>query len=126
MAKNRIITEEHHRRPRSLGGTENPANISYIKSKPHKAWHVLVGNMNAIQICDFLNHIKEKPKNTNVTCVFINGTPVFKKGENNSKNRSKIHRAWEVLFMDRSFEEAIEYINNVLFDPSYHLYINYI
>ncbi|HLP86793.1 MAG TPA: hypothetical protein VK153_02890 [Candidatus Paceibacterota bacterium] len=104
-------------------GTEAPSNISYLKGKIHKAWHVLVGNMNALQICDFLNHIEFKPENINITCVFINGTPVILKGKNNSKNPTKIRRAWETLFKGLEFKDAIAYINNQLLDPSYHLYL---
>ncbi len=123
MAKNRILTGEHHRRARSLGGTESPANISLVRNKQHSAWHVLVGNMNAIQICDWLNHSKFKPENKKVVCVFINGVPVEKKGENNSRNKSKIDKAWKVLFGELNFEDSMSYINNVLLDPSYHFYL---
>ena len=36
MGKDQIVTEEHHRRPRSLDGTESPANKSYVISRLHK------------------------------------------------------------------------------------------
>lgn len=124
--KDRVITREHHRRASSLDGSNDPANISYVKNKPHTAWHVLVGNMNAFQICDLLNHLGpyyNKPKNFIIVCKFINGSEVKKKGQNNSKNKMKVSRAWEILFKGLSFKEIISYINNVWLDPSYHLYL---
>ena len=121
--KKQFLTEEHHRRPRSIGGTENPANVSNVKDALHKSWHVLFGNMNVYQICDDINYAEHKPKNVIVVCKFINGVQVKKRGGNNSKNKHKISNAWETLFNGLNFLEIIEYINNVFLDPSYHFYV---
>ena len=124
MAKDQIVTEEHHRRPRSLDGTESPANKSYVKSKLHKNWHTLFGNKNAYQICDWFNNgCIYRPKDVIIICKFINGTEVVKRGENSSKKRTKISYAWVTLFGGLEFDEVIRYINNVWLDPSYHFYI---
>lgn len=123
MAKNRVMTEDHHRRARSIGGTDHPANKSFVKNKDHKYWHTLFGNMNVFQICDHINQMEYKPENIIIICKFINGTEVIKLGENNSKKKNKISRAWEFLFKELEFTEIIEYINNVWLDPSYHFYI---
>ena len=122
--KEQILTEEHHRRPRSLQGTSSPANIAYIPSEKHKSWHVLIGNMNAYQIADYINNCPQKPKDVLIVCEFINGTKVIKKGENNSKNANKIKKAWNILFDEcENFEQIVAYINNTLLDPAYHLYV---
>jgi len=125
--QDQILTGEHHRRPRSIGGTESPGNVSLIVRKIHRNWHILVGNMNASQICNLLNHLDldGKPENVKLNCSFINGTQVKGRGENNSKNAHKIEKAWRDMFpvKNLSFTEKIDYINNVLLDPSYHLYI---
>lgn len=123
MCKDQIVTEEHHRRPRSLGGTENRANVSYVISRDYKNWHTLLGNMNAYQICNQLNKCTYKPPALKITCKFINGVEVLKSGENYSKKKTKISYAWYSLFKDMEFEEIIKYINNVWLDPSYHLYV---
>lgn len=123
MCKDQIVTEEHHRRPRSLGGVESPANVSYVVSRDHKSWHTLFGNMNAYQICSQLNKCTYKPNHLKIICKFINGVEVLKSGENCSKKKTKISYAWYSLFKDMEFEEIIKYINNVWLDPSYHLYI---
>lgn len=123
ISKDQILTEGHHRRPESLGGTNSPANISYVEKKLHDAWARLVGNMNAYQICDFINYSEFKPKNVKIVCEFINGTPVTKKGGNNSTRESKVREAWKILFGNLSFTETIAYINNVWLDPSYHFYV---
>ena len=126
MQKKKGATDrEHHRRARSLEGTEKPSNISYVSDLDHKAWHILVGNMNAYQIRDFLNYLEPqyKPIDKKVICRFINGTRVVLKGEKNSHNKNKLSRAWERLFRGLSFEETIDYINSTWLDPSYHFYI---
>lgn len=123
MKKKVIQTEEHHRRPRSLGGSIDQFNISYVIPKYHRAWHVLFGNMNAEQICKTINSLPWKPEGVNVICKFINGSEVTKKGEHNSKNDHKREAAWDMLFKNASFQEAINYINNVWLDPSYHFYV---
>lgn len=119
------ITQEHHRRPRSLGGKDDFSNISYVRKKDHCAWHLLFGNMNAYQIADWLNHhlIQNKPENVKIICEFINGSEVKIQGENNSKNRTKTLKAWSRLFGGMSFKDAIACINNMWLDPSYHLYV---
>lgn len=123
MCKDQIVTEKHHRKPRSLGGTESPANVSYVISRYHKNWHTLFGNMNAYQVCCQINKSKFKAKELRVVCKFINGIEVLKSGENFSKKQTKTSYAWYSLFKDLEFEEIIKYINNVWLDPSYHFYI---
>jgi hypothetical protein len=124
MRKAQFQTEEHHRRPRSLGGSTNTPNISYVNDKMHKAWHVLFGNMNAMQICKDLNKIKDfVPEGFTIVCKFINGTRVEKFGQNSSKNKNKRSYALYVLFKGlMNFEEKIQFINNTWLDPSYHFY----
>jgi hypothetical protein len=123
-----VVTNPHHRRPRSIGGTSAPANISFVKKDDHVCWHLIFGNMNAFQIANRINQMNDhfKPSNVKVTCVFINGSQVQKGGGNNSKNKSLIKKSCDYLFDGLNFYQKIDYINNVWFDPSYHLYVNYI
>lgn len=114
---------EHHRRPTSLGGTNNPSNIYNIHPILHNAWHTLFGNMNAYQICNAINCSSCRPKGKTVTCKFINGKPVQLCGEYESKKLTKRTKAWDTLFKDLPFEETIDYINSCWLDPAYHLYI---
>jgi hypothetical protein len=123
-----IKTEEHHRRPRSLGGNDSLSNISYVEPNKHKAWHTIFGNMNTYQIVNILNKLKYKPNNIYITCEFINGNEVLKSGiNNNSKRDSKISYSWyQITKGCESFEEIIKYFNNTWIDPSYKLKINYL
>lgn len=45
----------HHRKPRSLGGGNEPENISHIKFKFHEAWHLLFGDKPAKEIAEEIN-----------------------------------------------------------------------
>lgn len=114
---------EHHRRPRSLGGTGYPENISYISEEIHKAWTIVSGNMNAEQICNHINtHFK--PKGVTLICEFINGSRCIKMGAPGSTNANAMSFAWRTLFRKHSrFRDKIEFINNQLLDPSYHFYV---
>lgn len=47
----------HHRKPRSLGGSEADFNISVVDERQHKAWHLLFKNMTPQQIADKINGI---------------------------------------------------------------------
>jgi len=124
MDKKIIKTEEHHRRSRFTGGGENKSNISNVPPHLHKAWHVLFGSMNAIQICNLINKSKFLPPGTWLFCEFINGSEVQKMGGQESKNENKRRIAWNTLFSKCSdFHEIISYINNVWLDPSYRLRI---
>jgi len=118
-----VLRQEHHRRSRSIGGTSKPANISYLEEQPHRDWHTIVGNTNAFQTCNILNKLPYISKDLMLVCKFINGSEVKGRGSHNSKNKRKIDTAWKSLFKDWEFIDIIEYINNVLLDPSYHLYI---
>ncbi len=122
MAAPQILTEEHHRRPKSIGGTDAPSNISFVPAKLHKCWHTLFGNMNAFQIKDELNQWFA-PKRKRVVCKFINGSKVSIQGGQQTKNKNKRQKAFDMLFKNMTFSEAIDYINSVWLDGSYHFYI---
>lgn len=113
---------DHHRRPRSLDGSQKPSNVSYVPVRLHRYWHTLFGNMNAFQICNKIN-TRFKPEGVTVICKFINGSEVTLTGGQESKNPNKEKSAWKHLFGDLTFSEIIDYINGTWLDPSYHLYI---
>lgn len=51
----------HHRKPRSIGGTDDTRNLSYITDRKHKAWHTLFQNKRADQIVWELNNVYLDP-----------------------------------------------------------------
>lgn len=122
VVQSQVLTEEHHRRPKSIGGTDAPSNISYVPARLHKYWHTLFGNMNPFQIRDELNEWFA-PKRKKVICKFINGSKVVHTGGQQTKNKNKRQKAFESLFKDMTFPQAIDYINSVWLDSSYHFYI---
>ena len=125
LIKGQVEITDHHRRPRSIGGSKDPANISKISIRIHKAWHIIFGNMSAEQICNYINE-NFKPKGLTLVCTFINGRQCLMQGNNksNSSDLYKISLAWNTLFeKNLSFKKKIDFINNVLLDPAYHFYI---
>jgi hypothetical protein len=122
MTRPQILTEEHHRRSKSIGGTDDPANISYVPPRLHKHWHTLFGNMNAFQIRDELNEWCAPPRKK-VICKYIGGPKVTQKGGHQTKKKSKREKAFKMLFKDMEFSQIIDYINSIWLDRSYHFYI---
>lgn len=45
----------HHRKPKSINGSNEPPNTIIVPHNQHMAWHVLFGNMTAHQIVNELN-----------------------------------------------------------------------
>ncbi len=55
--KKRGQTSRHHRRPRSLGGETDSANISKVRAQQHRAWHLLFENKNPYEIARIINSV---------------------------------------------------------------------
>jgi hypothetical protein len=121
--KKRFVTEEHHRRPRSLGGSLKSFNVSYVEHEAHSAWHVLFGNLNAFQICRKISYSDFIPDGLRLECAFINRDEVSHKGGQASKNKFKIEEAWAILFGGMDFADVVSSINSTWLDSSYHFYI---
>jgi len=51
----REATSTHHRKPRSIGGTNDPANLSELPRSRHAAWHTLFQNFDAERIAVEIN-----------------------------------------------------------------------
>lgn len=52
---------EHHRKPQSVGGSNDPRNISYISDAKHQAWHILFANLEAKDIATLINTVYLDP-----------------------------------------------------------------
>ena len=51
----------HHKRPRSLFGTNEPNNLIYIKATHHTAWHTLFKNFGPHRIAKLINKLYLDP-----------------------------------------------------------------
>ena len=51
----REATSRHHRKPRSIQGTNEERNISELPRSRHAAWHALFQNWTAERIADEIN-----------------------------------------------------------------------
>ena len=55
MGKEKEEKHRHHRKPRSLGGSNCEGNLSLVKATKHDAWHRLFKNFDAVTICSIIN-----------------------------------------------------------------------
>lgn len=54
MSRKRHLNK-HHRKPTSIGGTNEERNISEVGKTQHEAWHKLFHNHTAAIICHIIN-----------------------------------------------------------------------
>lgn len=54
----------HHRKPRSMGGTDDPSNIAMVTQRKHELWHAMWGNRSPVSIVAELNSIWLPPEIT--------------------------------------------------------------
>jgi len=47
----------HHRCPKSLGGGDEPKNISMVSEKAHQSWHYLAVNYTPEQIAKIITDV---------------------------------------------------------------------
>ncbi len=57
MSDRRKFYDEHHRKPRSKGGTNEKRNISRVPRKIHECWHILFSNLDPQEIADIINAV---------------------------------------------------------------------
>jgi len=55
MSHKPVVMTRHHRRPKSIGGSDQDWNISVLPEKLHNSWHFLFENMSAFEICKVIN-----------------------------------------------------------------------
>jgi len=48
---------KHHRKPKSLGGSDDTRNVSIVSQKRHEAWHTLFQNKTIHEIVRELNSV---------------------------------------------------------------------
>jgi hypothetical protein len=54
-ARDKFNRSTHHRKPRSLGGDDNPRNLSIVQRKMHEAWHLMFQNYEPQRIANIIN-----------------------------------------------------------------------
>ena len=55
MGKEKEEKHWHHRKPKSLGGSNKDENLFLVKATKHDAWHRLFKNFDAVTICSIIN-----------------------------------------------------------------------
>jgi len=53
---------KHHRKPKSLDGSNDPANISLVRHVQHHAWHTLFTNLTVWEIVRLINDVWIDPE----------------------------------------------------------------
>lgn len=49
--------DNHHRKPKSLGGSDEPSNLVRVTKEKHQAWHLLFANSTPDEIARIVNEI---------------------------------------------------------------------
>lgn len=114
---------DHHRRPRSIGGTSNKENL--YKGAPktkHILWHVLFGTLNIHQIVDEINNNKYFGNRT----IFIEQIGsldvILKEGQYGCKNIEKLKFVFDFMFREgRTYKQKLDTINHLWLDPDFIL-----
>lgn len=57
MSKTKLAFNQHHRKCRSNGGTDDESNVVLVPTHLHQAWHVLFKNWKAELIAKFINEV---------------------------------------------------------------------
>jgi hypothetical protein len=60
----------HHRKPRCLGGSNDPRNLVNVPENQHVSWHTLFEGRNPENICAFINAVWLDP-DYKFTCVRV-------------------------------------------------------
>ena len=56
MSRNSLY-DVHHRKPRSIGGTNEHRNISRVPVHKHRAWHLLFSNFSPEIIAEIISEV---------------------------------------------------------------------
>lgn len=59
---NEAWMSRHHRQPKSVGGGNEPANISIVPKHLHDHWHAMFGNKHPKQIVQIINQVWLDPR----------------------------------------------------------------
>lgn len=127
---------KHHRKPRNIGGSDKPINISMVPGDRHEAWHVLFGHNEASIIAVILNeYFLESLK---VEAIFLLGkiqprkiissiipNYLSRRKAKREKRLNSLNENWEKMFSGLTEKEIIEEINQVWLDPEYALRVVY-
>lgn len=113
-------TNIHHRLPRSLGGHDGGKNIISVCRRNHNLWHLIFGNMHALQIKEqIVKHFLPNPEIVLSCTVEDPGKIIY--GGNHACRMSVRHQAWDSLFFTMDEDRILAYINNVWLDPNFVL-----
>ena len=66
---------KHHRKARSLNGSDHPNNISWVPANKHRAFHLLFGAGEVHEIVGILNNVWLDPAWEVVVQPRMNGQP---------------------------------------------------
>ncbi len=114
---------DHHRRPRSIGGFRDPRNL--YKNAPktkHLLWHLLFGTLNAFQIVDEINRNKYFGRSS-ISLEQIGKLNItLKEGDYGCKDLVKLKCVFDFMFReDRARKQKLDTINHLWLDPDFIL-----
>ena len=113
----------HHRKCKSLGGTNAFENLVVIPMKEHRAWHLIFDNKPAPQIAGIINAHYIDP--TMELCVvdIVSGEQVDVDYRAVTEPTTKHWSAWQTLFNHQGIGYVCTMINEIYLDPDYQFFI---
>jgi len=110
----------HHRRPRSLGGSDSPSNLSYVDKKKHNAFHIIFGNANPLQTAHILGILYKDWAFTAIPKPHITNIRFGQAGR--SKNWNKLGIAFDDIgWNKKTVPTIIKEVNETWIDPDWSI-----
>lgn len=113
---------KHHRKPRSIGGTDLERNLSYVPVKHHRAWHNIFGNMSAPQIAIKLGKIYPDYFFLAIPKVRLKTIALPENSTSCTKSRKLMDKSLAILFGDRSVKQVVNLVNSRWIDPDFYIH----
>ena len=111
---------KHHRKPRSIGGTDCTKNISIVPKQHHRAWHHLFSNLSATEIAVRMGKLFPDFFFISVPNVYMTRLriPSCKSYARSKKLQDK---SIDILWSGLGMKRIVENINDRWIDPDFHI-----
>lgn len=116
------VVNTHHRRPRSIGGSNEGRNRSEVNQIRHSLWHDIFGSNHAQEIALVMNKYELFGQGVVIDLVPTSDEyDTYQKGGRGRLSKTWAAPTFQALFYGYTVEEIINEINSVWLDPDYRI-----